>query len=802
MSRETHSRYKPLTGISVVEIGGGAAGAYCGRLLVDAGARVLSTAVDESRRSMGILRGDLGADAEADAAFAAYLGLGKEQVSLNNDTIANLILQADLVLIGEEAGIKECPQPRYATIALSWFGDRGEYRNWRGSDLVIQALTGIPKMAGCVDGPPQGAGDRQATMVAGVTAYIAACAALLAGLRRGSASTHSRLDVSILDANLVLSEMHLHLCEHTGAPMERLGINRYFPTAPCGIYPCRNGWVGITTATPDQWRALFEALQLSKLFPGGETLTTREMRFPRLNDLENALSTALRSRDAQEWAALGRELRIPMVVVPDAAGILSHPIFTKRESLAALEVDGKSVRIPRSPFDLEQHVYASRSHSSGAQRSPLPLPTRTNSTVIGGMQGLLAGVKLVDFSMGWAGPLASRMLADFGAEVWKIEAARYPDWWRGVNWTPQVIENKEYEKAKIYTAMNRGKLGISLDLTDPVGRQIALDLVSKADAVIENQAAGVMKKFGLDWEDLCSSHPDLVMVSMSAFGTGNEWSATRAYGSTLEHGSGLPSLVGKEGDPPTMSHVALGDPVGGLYGCAAMLTALLDRQRTGDGHYVNVSMVEAVLQFATPALLEFQLREKFTRLGNRNAAMAPQGIYKATGKDGWFACTVASAKEFSELAKLIGRPDLANDKTLISVAGRQLLHDKIDAAINTWASSKSPQECAQALQEIGIAASEVLNIADLLDHRHMNSSELFIDIDRELSGKQRQIGTPFFQDGKRINSFSAAPLLGQHTFDVLTRVTGVTAARFDELVASGVISFAPKPVRNLVTTPS
>jgi len=802
MLRDTHSRCKPLSGFTVVEIGGGSAGAYCGRLLVDAGARVLSAAADESRRFLGILRGDVGSDAAADAAFATYLAVGKEQVSWNDDAMAKLFQQADLVLIGEEAGIKECPKPRYATIALSWFGDRGEYTSWHGSDLVIQALTGIPKMAGCEDGPPQGAGDRQATMVAGVTAYIAACAALLSSLRRGSASTHSRLDVSILDANLVLSEMHLHLHEHSGAPMERLGVNRYFPTAPCGIYPCRNGWVGITTATPDQWRALFEALQLGRLFPGGENLTTRELRFPRLNDLEHALSTALRSRDAQEWAALGRELRIPIVVVPDAAGILSHPIFTTRESLAEFEVDGKLVRIPRTPFDLEQDIYASRSHVSRAQRSPLPLPTRTNPTLTGEAQGLLAGVKLVDFSMGWAGPLASRMLADFGAEVWKIEAARYPDWWRGVNWTPQVIENKEYEKAKIFTAMNRGKLGVSVDLTDPTGRQIALDLVSKADAVIENQAAGVMKKFGLDWEELCSCRPDLVMVSMSAFGAGNEWSATRAYGSTLEHGSGLPSLVGKEGDPPTMSHVALGDPIGGLYGCAAMLTALLDRQRTGEGHYVNVSMVEAVLQFATPALLEFQLKGKFIRLGNRNAAMAPQGIYKASGKDGWFACTVASAKEFSELAKLIGRQDLAKDETLLSIAGRQSRHDEIDAAINKWADSKSPHECAQALQDIGIAAAEMLNIADLLDHCHMKSSDLFIDIDRELSGKQRQIGTPFFQDGKRINSFSAAPFLGQHTFDVLARITGVTAARFDELVASGVISFAPKPVRNLVTTPS
>lgn len=193
------------------------------------------------------------------------------------------------------------------------------------------------------------------------------------------------------------------------------------------------------------------------------------------------------------------------------------------------------------------------------------------------------------------GPLASRLLADLGAEVWKIEAGRYPDWWRGVNWTPQFIESREYEEAKIFTPMNRGKLGVSIDLTTPVGRQIALDLVGKADAVIENQAAGVMKKFWLDWEELSARRPDLVMASMSAFGTGNAWSETRAYGSTLEHGSGLPSLVGTEGVAPTMTHVAHGDPVGGLYGCAALLTALVDRQRTGDGHYVNVSMVESVL---------------------------------------------------------------------------------------------------------------------------------------------------------------------------------------------------------------
>lgn len=740
-------------------------------------------------------------DGAAEAAYAAYLAAGKQHGAGDGKSIAMLCREADIVLIGEDAGVKECPaQPRHATIALSWFGDRGEYRDWRGSDLVIQALTGLPQMAGPTEGPPQGAGDRQATMVAGVTAYIAACAAFLSALRRGDENSHSRLDISILDANLALSEMHLHLYERAGNPMGRLGINRYFPTAPCGIYACRTGWVGITTVTPDQWRSLFKALDLSASFPGGEDLVTRELRVGRLDDLEAALSTALRSRDAAEWAALGRELRIPIVVVPDAAGILSHPIFRERKSLTTLDLPGMTVQVPRSPFDLEQAPYQRRSGDEAAAPAALPASAKAGSSRAG-TAGLLHGVKLLDFSMGWAGPLASRLLADLGAEVWKIEADRYPDWWRGVNWTPQFIESREYEQAKIFTPMNRGKLGVSIDLTTPVGRQIALDLVGKADAVIENQAAGVMKKFGLDWEELSARRPDLVMASMSAFGTGNAWSETRAYGSTLEHGSGLPSLVGTEGAAPTMTHVAHGDPVGGLYGCAALLTALVDRQRTGDGHYVNVSMVESVLQFATPALLEFQLAGRSTRRGNRHPVMAPQGMYRAAGGDAWLACTIANAEEFTRLADLIGRPDLATDGSLRSAAARQARHDEIDAAISRWTSRLSAEESAQALQDIGVAAAEVLNISELLEHRHMKSADLFVDIDRELSGVQRQMGTPFFQDGERLCARSPAPLLGQHTFDVLGRITHMTSARYDELVSAGVISFAPKPARNLVTTP-
>lgn len=778
---------QPLSGFTVIEIGGGAAAAYCGRLLADAGARVIATAIHEDSRFAGILR----STGETESAYAAFLASGKESVSADADTIATLCRDADIVLIGEDAGIDAAPaQPRQATIAMSWFGRRGECSGWRGSDLVIQVLTGLPQMAGSTSGEPQAAGDRQATTVAGVTAYIAACAACIAALRRGKQSTHTLLDISVLDANLVLAEMHLHLYERDQTPMQRLGINRFIPTAPCGIYPCKSGWVGITAATPDQWRSLCKALKLI-LPTGAEELATRELRMERLDEVESSLSAALQARTADEWAAIGREFRIPMVAVPDAQGILDHPIFRARNSLHALELERRTVRVPRSPLGLPER-------SNDAAQA---LPTRAPIAASGlGSAGLLSGMKLLDFSMGWAGPLASRCLADFGAEVWKIEAARYPDWWRGVNWTPDFIESKQYEQSQIFTALNRGKLGVSIDLTTPVGLELALALVDKADAVIENQAAGVMAKFGLDWPDLRSRRPDLVMASMSAFGAGNAWSHTRAYGSTLEQGSGLPSLVGAPGAAPTMTHVAHGDAVGGLYGCAALLTALVHRQRTGAGRYVNVSMVESMLQLTTAGLLEYQLTGHTERRGNQHPAMAPQGIYSAAGSDQWVAVSVSSATEFASLASLIGRPDLASDESLSEASTRRARHEDIDIAIRLWTSSLSASDAARQLQAIGVAAAPVLNIAALPENKHLQAEGVYIDIDRAQSGRQRQIGAPIVQDGRRLGAKSPAPLLGEHTFAVLSQYADVSPARFDDLLRTEVVSFAPKPSRNLLVT--
>ena len=820
MTGSDHRR--PLEGVVVVEVAGGAAAAWCGRMLADAGATVVLAEASPGQRLRGLVR----VPTPLEEAWADCMSAGKRLARIaDREALEALCSDADLVLVGEASGFDaSAARPRRATVELSWFGRQGPYRDWTGNDLVVQALTGMPQMVGSVEGPPVQAGDRQSTSVAGVTAYIAALAALLAP----AAAAPRRFEVGILEANLVLSEMHMHFFERDGVPMRRCGINRFMPNSPVGVYPCREGWIGITATTPDQWKSLCAALEMHEQ-AADEGLSTRELRFTRLDEVEEAMIRALSRRSADEWAAVGRRHKVPMVVVPDAAGILAHPIFELRSALAELPRDGAALKVPRTPFGLTRTPVAQRLQALGAvgegqgaageapgarAASSAASESSTSAAMVGAgpgnagampgaagavpeHAGPLAGLTVVDFAMGWAGPLATRLLADLGADVLKIEAGRYPDWWRGVNWTPEYIEARSYEDAKPFCAMNRGKRGISVDLTTDVGRALALELIAGADAVVENQAAGVMGKLGLGHETLLAHNPGLVMVSMSAFGTGNPWSDTRAYGSTLEQGAGVPSFAGFPGTQPTMYHLAYGDPVGGLFGCAAALTALHERRRSGQGQYVNLSMVEAMLQFATPALLERQLTgAEPPRRGNRHAAMAPHGFYPAAGEDQWIAVSAPDHESFARLARAIGRPAWAQDPALATLEGRAALHDEIDAAIAAWSSTRDRDEAAQLLQEAGVAAAPLHHAQELFANAHLEANGFYIDLVREFSGPQRQGGIAIVQDGRRLGARQPAPLLGEHSREVLLARAGVDPVRYERLVREDVITFAPKGLRS------
>ena len=203
------------------------------------------------------------------------------------------------------------------------------------------------------------------------------------------------------------------------------------------------------------------------------------------------------------------------------------------------------------------------------------------------MNDLLSDLRIVDLSMGWAGPLAARHLADMGAEVIKVEGCSRFDWWRSWEATQEWIDDNGAEKALPYLYANRNKLDITLDLETKQGRELLLQLISQSDGLIENFSGGTLPKLGLTYQEIRKANEQIVMLSMPAFGSDGPWAEFRAYGSTIEQSSGLPHLNGRPEDPPTMQHVALGDSIAGLNGAAAMLTALTHKQRTGEGQFIS-----------------------------------------------------------------------------------------------------------------------------------------------------------------------------------------------------------------------
>ncbi|MCA8928909.1 MAG: CoA transferase, partial [Alphaproteobacteria bacterium] len=504
-----------LAGVRVLECAGGVAGAYCGKLFADMGAYVARPAAEGGD---ALAAQPLALEAPQTAGLLhRYLNAGKAQASPEGPW--------DIVILGEDTDRSLClPEPRIATLDISWFGHDGPYAEWAGSDLVVQALSGMSHPCGPVEGPPTFLGEHQATMVGGVAAFCAGVAALIGGRQPAGPAV---LDVSIFEAVIIMSELQMANAVALAMPIPRLGVNRYLPTCPLSIHRCREGWIGITPLTPAQWQSFCDMLGLADFRDDPDLLPART-RYPHADRIEPEFDRVFPTKTAMEWAALGRAHKVPMVIVPDAQGILDHPIFQARQSLARFSAEGRTYRVPRTPLRLERTPPRLDLDSPPSSEASAPLPAA------GDPFAPLAGIRVADFSMGWAGPLATRMLADLGAEVIKIEAGRYPDWWRSVDWSPEAIARGQYEESHHFSFINRGKQSLSLDLTHPDGLPLAKQLVAESQVVVENQAAGVMPRLGLGHDALSAGRDDLIMLSMSAFGSGNAWSDTRAYGSVLE----------------------------------------------------------------------------------------------------------------------------------------------------------------------------------------------------------------------------------------------------------------------------
>ncbi len=590
--------------------------------------------------------------------------------------------------------------PGLTIVALSWFGETGPYRDFAASDATVRALAGLVHLVGPVDGPPILASpDGQAGVIAGLAAFIAACSGLYSrerGSRRFEVSTHEALAaISEYETAVALS----------GLGRRRNGVNRFGRNYPVTIYPTKQGLLGVTVVTPAQWREFCVMLGRPEL-ADEPRFTVNVDRITQADELDAIFAPILAERTAEDWFQLGLRHKLPLCIVPTMADLLGQAIHRERGvfapvriGTACFEAQVLPQHLTRTPPRFGGVAPLAGTHAGGWSSAGGTLPPSPG--LAAGGDGPLSGVRIIDLTMGWAGPSATRHMADLGAEVIKVEACQYPDWWRGTDKRAAFFEQKLYEKSYWYHAMNCNKLGVTLDLTTEAGRDLLRQLVAGADALVENYSVEVLPKLGLGYEALRVVRPDLVMVSMPAFGTGNAWSTCRAYGSTLEQASGLPTLTGFPHDPPTMNHTAYGDPVGGYNAAAALLIALIHRKRTGEGQLVDLSQVECMLPMVAPALIaQSALGETPRRLGNRHPVQAPHGAFRCAGDDMWIVVAVTGDAEWRRLCGVIGRKDLAG----LDAASRRARADDIEVAIGQWARARTADQAMADLQAMQIGA--------------------------------------------------------------------------------------------------
>ena len=396
----------------------------------------------------------------------------------------------------------------------------------------------------------------------------------------------------------------------------------------------------------------------------------------------------------------------------------------------------------------------------------------------------LAGVRVLDLTMMWAGPYATKMLGEMGADVIKIESPRAWDNIRTL--FPRTDDVADpWNSAFYFAEYNHEKRSVTLDLAQEAGKAAFLRLVANADVVIENYRADVMDNLGLTTDVLLAANPALVLVSMAGFGKSGGDKDNVGYGPIIEMMSGLMSLSGYEPDAPQKTGISYGDPVAGLAAVGAIALALIKRRRTGAGSVVDLSQNEVSSKMAGVAFAALASSgEVPPATGNRNRRWAPEGCYPARGEDQWIVVSCTDDAEWAACAELIGRGDLA----ALTLDERRARHDELDAFIGAWSAPLDPRVAVDELQAAGVPAGRVLDMRTIKDDPHLYARNFWIRVPDEKMHPHRKHGVVWRLLEANPTITRHAPYLGADNRDVLTEVAGLTDAEVDQLEADGIIA--------------
>lgn len=400
----------------------------------------------------------------------------------------------------------------------------------------------------------------------------------------------------------------------------------------------------------------------------------------------------------------------------------------------------------------------------------------------------LAGVRVVDFTVAVAGPIASFVLSDLGAEVIKVEEPARGLQTRSDMPRREGAPDRPWNRLSNFNELNRGKLSLALDVATAEGREIFLRLAGISDIVVENWSPRVVGNLGIDYAQARRYREDIIYLSMPAFGKTGPYADMRSYGPGIDAMSGLSHLTGYLDGPPLKPGNFYCDQNAGLHAAFAAMAALYHRRMTGEGQYIELPMLEGEIQVFGEALMDVALNGREpARLGNRHPSIAPHGVYPCRGDDKWVTIVAANDVQWHALCRTIGRDELARDPRFADPVARWRHQDELDAIIGAWTSERDNHEVQRLLQAAGVSAAAALMPGEMFEDPHIEARGLFEFVEHPDAGPFPHTRVAFKLSDTPAPIASSGPPFAEANEYVLRDLLKLTEQEVARLRETGVI---------------
>lgn len=781
-----------LQGVRVLDASSSVAGQFCARLFADNGA---STILVEPPEGSALRRaGPFIVDGSGVRRSALFVHLNTGKASVERGRLADFATHADVLIVdGDDEPDLKGAKPR-VICRIAPFGADGPLAGWRGNELVYQAIAGTMFENGRPEGPPLYGVGHRASYAAGVIGYIESVAALLAD------SASRSIDVAIAE---VAASMSFNRVTQFSYNREIEG--RDIRTIPRAIVRCADGWVSIFIYD-NRWRQACRGLGLEDLVDDPR-FADEASRLGHWSQFIAELERRLAARTVDDVVAGGQRERAVVARALAPSELVTEPQLVARGFWNRKRAPGEPPRLgpmfrmsetPQqdhggAPTEVGGGAVVAKAWTSDTRQEAKP-PAQAKSDRLP-----LDGIRVLDLTTAWSGPMATRILAALGASVVKVEGPGRIDDWRGpvggglsARYPDGIPGERPFDRCYQFNTQNHDKRSLVVDLKNEAGLEIVRRLIDRADVMIANFSVGTLERMGIGWAAAHARNPKLIVVEMPAYGANGPISGHVALGPSMELMSGMARLIGYGDGRPVTTGPAYLDPLGGFNGAAAVLTALSARKRTGRGQYVEMAQREAAMHWiGEEVLLAAATGTDRTPRGNRVESMVPHDAFPCAGDDEWVAIAAADDTEFAALARATGRAELATDPRFATLDARAAHEDALLAIVAEWTKPRDKHAVAAALQTAGVHAAPVENARDVNASEYLRHRGLTQRVTHPEAGTHDYQGLPLHISGWNLAVRRPAPRFGEHNAEVLTEL-GYTDGEIAAFEAAGIIADRPR----------